>query len=426
MLKVNFYEELEIDSTASLEDIKKCIKSTRRRYRSLTGSPNIDQRSMAERKMVILSEAEKIFENEESRKKYDDELGNMPDNKEDSSTQAVDGANADDEYINRSRSAYEVGNLKLAVQYAREATQSNRNNLEAWKLRATIAKEIHQLDEAEMACTEASYIRPNDSEIMGLMGDIHYDQRNYSQATKDYENAFQLSKNYYWQYQKALSLYKYGNIVSAAELFEKTADEFDDLSAKATLLKLAATSYEEVGKNTKSKELLHRVIGLEPTLQNKLAYAMALGHKERKSYSEELFQSDGSNNLVQELYVESLISDLISENGNERELKIDSKEKSRNVKSVVSQLNTAHLTSPSAIRRQNELAELSKYASKRHLQKSGCGTIVWLVILFNLAQWFITLILGSFLGTVAAIAVVLGYVSYFVYPEGWLITKRGG
>lgn len=74
MLVTNYYEELGISETSSLDDVKKSIKSNRKRYRQLTGSPNIDQRSMAERKMEIIAQAEKVFENEETRKKYDKEL----------------------------------------------------------------------------------------------------------------------------------------------------------------------------------------------------------------------------------------------------------------------------------------------------------------------------------------------------------------
>ena len=61
---VNYYEELGIERTVSLEEVKQSIKANRKRYRQLTGSPNIDQRSMAERKMNIIADAEKVFENE--------------------------------------------------------------------------------------------------------------------------------------------------------------------------------------------------------------------------------------------------------------------------------------------------------------------------------------------------------------------------
>lgn len=44
MLVTNYYEELGISETSSLDDVKKSIKSNRKRYRQLTGSPNIDQR----------------------------------------------------------------------------------------------------------------------------------------------------------------------------------------------------------------------------------------------------------------------------------------------------------------------------------------------------------------------------------------------
>ena len=37
MLVTNYYEELGISETSSLDDVKKSIKSNRKRYRQLTG-----------------------------------------------------------------------------------------------------------------------------------------------------------------------------------------------------------------------------------------------------------------------------------------------------------------------------------------------------------------------------------------------------
>lgn len=258
MFNTNYYEELGIEISSSLEEIKKSIKTNRRRYRSLTGSPNIDQRSMAERKMVILAEAEKVFSDEESRKAYDELLLSKKEEEtlksdktsSDTNKSTIDG----DEFVSRARSAYEVGNLNLAAQYAQEATQVNRNSLEAWKLRATIAQERDNFDEAEMACTEAAYIDSQDSEIIGLLGDIHYKQRKYSQAVKDYERAFQISQNYYWRLQKADALYQDNKIVESAELFLSVSEKYSDPSHKAMILNSAAIAYSIVGQKGKSKK----------------------------------------------------------------------------------------------------------------------------------------------------------------------------
>lgn len=429
MTVINYYEELGIDSTASLDEIKKSIRSNRRRYRSLTGSPNIDQRSMAERKMALLAEAEKIFDSEESRKKYDEEIKQSDESSTTESEQSetsYEENNSESEFVNRSRSAYSVGNLNLAAQYAQEATKVDRNNLEAWKLRATIAQERKQFDEAEMACTEAAYIKSDDSEIMGLMGDVHFAQNKYDLSIKDYERAFQLSKNYYWQVQKAFALWKSGHTRKAAQLFESLVEYFSDIDSKTTILKFAAAAYEELNMESKNRELLHRIIGLEPTLENKLAYARFLRDQEAVGYAEELLKEYDKNNSVQNYYVESLISDFISRNSNTDSLKIDSKEKAQNASDLLKKIQSVNLTSKSALNRVSELKKLNTYANQRHLQKVGCGVVIWILLLYFIVQWIAGVILGDGLGKVAGIVAVLGYISYFVYPKGWLVTKRGG
>lgn len=71
---VDFYKELNISETASLEEVKASIKENRRRYRALTGSPNLDQRSLAEHKMAVLAKADEVFSSEESKTAYDSQL----------------------------------------------------------------------------------------------------------------------------------------------------------------------------------------------------------------------------------------------------------------------------------------------------------------------------------------------------------------
>ncbi len=67
MLVTNYYEELGISETSSLDTLRKYqVKS--KTLSSIGRSPNIDQRSMYERKMEIIAQAEKVFENEETRK----------------------------------------------------------------------------------------------------------------------------------------------------------------------------------------------------------------------------------------------------------------------------------------------------------------------------------------------------------------------
>ena len=429
MSNTNYYEELGIESTSSLEEIKKSIKANRRRYRSLTGSPNIDQRSMADRKMVILAEAEKIFSDKESRQVYDELLLSQ---KEDGASQSDqtssnnDNSSVDgDEFVSRARSAYEVGNLNLAAQYAQEATQINRNSLQAWKLRATIAEERNEFDEAEMACTEAAYIQSEDSEIIGLLGDIHYKQRKYSQATKDYEKAFQLSKNYYWRIQKANALYQDNKIVESAELFLSVSEQYSDSSHKAMILKSAALAYSTVGQKNKSKKILQSIVKLEPTFENKMIYAKELSGQEAVDYVQKIYPEYSQNSRMQDLLVETLFSNLVDTIGNSGSLTLDSKEKCQKTSEVLDKIRNANLSSQRALDRYNELERHQKYATKRHLQKFGCGTFIWIIAIYFIISWIVGLFADDSMGMIFGVVTTLYYILYFVYPKGWLINKRG-
>ena len=58
---VDYYEMLELEKSASVEEIEEAIKRTRKRFRRLEGSPDAMQRANAERMMQLLNEADSLF-----------------------------------------------------------------------------------------------------------------------------------------------------------------------------------------------------------------------------------------------------------------------------------------------------------------------------------------------------------------------------
>ena len=148
MSVINYYEELGISETSSLDDVKKSIKSNRRRYRQLTGSPNIDQRSMAERKMEVIAQAEKVFESEETRQKYDRELENFKQSSE-GVPDSTPTNHSNSSYLDSARQAFYSGKKSLAYSYIEEALKINRNDADVWYFKAMISLEDRKLSDAE-------------------------------------------------------------------------------------------------------------------------------------------------------------------------------------------------------------------------------------------------------------------------------------
>lgn len=68
---VDYYEILELEKNAPIEEIEEAIKKTRKRFRRLEGSPDAMQRANAERMMQLLNEADSLFHNSSKRLEYD-------------------------------------------------------------------------------------------------------------------------------------------------------------------------------------------------------------------------------------------------------------------------------------------------------------------------------------------------------------------
>ena len=76
---IDYYQLLNISPDATEAEIKKAIRQQRAKYRRrVDSSPDIDTRSMAEKKVEQIGEAEKMLTDPEKRNAYNQQLESEP------------------------------------------------------------------------------------------------------------------------------------------------------------------------------------------------------------------------------------------------------------------------------------------------------------------------------------------------------------
>ena len=306
MLVTNYYEELGISETSSLDDVKKSIKSNRKRYRQLTGSPNIDQRSMAERKMEIIAQAEKVFENEETRKKYDGELAISKQSSE-GTPDSTPTNDSNTSYLDSARQAFYSGKKSLAYSYIEEALKINRNDADAWYFKAMISLEDQKLSDAELAISEANRLRPKNADILSLLGDVYCEKDQQNFAIQYYQEAFELSNNSFYLLKKGRSLFLFEQYKQAAKDVRYLYDHYleENKNNEEYIYNILSCSYREIGDIEEAYKFAKKLVDVSDSLEHKIHYASILFLKsedECENYLDTLNERYGNNKDFQQVY----------------------------------------------------------------------------------------------------------------------------
>ena len=183
MAFVNYYELLNIQQTADEETIRQAIRTTRKRFRQLEGSPDLDQRSMAEKKIAQIAEAEKTLLDAAARQQYDAGFSQQAA----AAQQATTGDLLDD-----ARQYYRNGDIRNAMYAAKEATQVHREDPDAWYLRANIDVEAGDYGDANFSVNQALKFAPDAPKLYGLLGEIADAEKRYGDAEQSFRKAADL------------------------------------------------------------------------------------------------------------------------------------------------------------------------------------------------------------------------------------------
>jgi tetratricopeptide (TPR) repeat protein len=190
---VNFYTLLGIDQSATDDQIKAAVKDKRALWYSKQNNPDQDRKREAEDQMKRIRNAEKALLNPETRAEHDKQIAAyVPP----APQPQPSGAAADQRDWLAEAAKYLRDNQPEAAAYAaREATQLNGANPEAWVLRGRASLLLNQADSAVFECGEAVRLQPASAEYHGDLGSAYQFKRDYDRAIGSYRTAQQLAPN---------------------------------------------------------------------------------------------------------------------------------------------------------------------------------------------------------------------------------------
>lgn len=197
MSLVNYYELLGVEKTADEGAIKEAIRKTRKRFRQLEGAPDMNQRQMAETKMTQIAEAEKTLLDASARQEYDKQLEQASAQPESNPQPQSNGPSTS--FLDDAKSYYRNGQLRNASYAAKEATRNEKDNPEAWYVRALISLEQNDYADADFSANQALQLNSQNAAIFGVLGDVADRESRYQDAEKYFRGAAKLEPdNYYW------------------------------------------------------------------------------------------------------------------------------------------------------------------------------------------------------------------------------------
>lgn len=244
MSVVDYYELLGIDASADPDQVRAAIRKTRGRYRQQAGSPNLEQRSNAERMIALIGEAEKTLTDAATRQTYDAQRSAQPTeapSPRPETTRPQSALTDGSEWIEEARTFLADGALRNASAAAMEATRVAPENVDGWLVRAEVALASQDFRDAEFAATEANRRAPSDPKVVGSLAEVFFAEERYAEAEKTFERVSILQPNEpYWQVRSAWTAIEQGRnedaLRTARDLVARHPNDQDVRDGLALLL----------------------------------------------------------------------------------------------------------------------------------------------------------------------------------------------
>jgi tetratricopeptide (TPR) repeat protein len=184
---VNYYDVLQIPSTADNDAIRAAVTGQRRIWVKRQASPDPARRSEAETRVRDIDAAEKTLLNAATRSAFDSQLAAYRPATVDAAT-APGGAS----WIEKARTYLDAGNPGAANYAAREALNQRANDDEAWFVRAHSSFMLSNWRDAEYEFAEAIRLQPNNALYHYGLGETYAGQSNWRSAMSEFEQAVKL------------------------------------------------------------------------------------------------------------------------------------------------------------------------------------------------------------------------------------------
>lgn len=182
---VNLYELLQVPPTADADAIREAIKRQRKTWQKRQNAPDPSKRAQAEEKMRRLDEAHRLLLNPASRSSYDQQLANY----RPPTPTAGPSAQGSSNWLERAQEFLTRGDAHSAAYAAKQATEQNGANHEAWALRAEANFLIGDANAAIFEYNEALRIKPDQASYQFDLGTVYEATGQWGQALGAYERA---------------------------------------------------------------------------------------------------------------------------------------------------------------------------------------------------------------------------------------------
>jgi len=209
----NYYERFGIPRDADEGEIRKRIHQELRKWSNRTNAPQMERRQEAERMVQLLEEAEEILLDPDKRAAYDRQLAaasrlQTSARREQASTASRTGTGTVtpvETIISRGTELLEQNRVADTIVLARQATEQDPHNPDAWALLAHAKKEWGEPEQAVEAFRRAIELKPNDGRYYYGLGQTLEQLNRWEEAVTQYRRASKTDPDNH-QYRVALGM----------------------------------------------------------------------------------------------------------------------------------------------------------------------------------------------------------------------------
>jgi tetratricopeptide (TPR) repeat protein len=193
---VNYYEILEISSTAESDEIEQQYKAISRRLRSQQNNPDDNIQEEAKRKLKELPKAKKILLDSVERQKYNQQLEESQRKQQQASSQDSQGKDiaSSSELIKEGYRLFGIGAINTALEVAKQATARYGDDPNTWALLAEARfRTTNDADSAIYEYKRAIDLRPKEAKFHNALGQVLEKAKRNNDAIIYYNKAIELA-----------------------------------------------------------------------------------------------------------------------------------------------------------------------------------------------------------------------------------------